>query len=102
MIAVANRFHIADGYEDEFVERFRNRQGKIDDQDGFIRFELLTPADDDTDTFVAMTYWESREAFEAWTDSDAFEQAHGSDAPREMFEDHPNLEIHEVEFEVSR
>lgn len=101
MIVVANRFQIAEGYEDEFVERFQNREGKIENQDGFIRFDLLTPAADDTDTFVAMTYWETREAFEAWTDSEAFADAHGSDAPREMFEGHPNLEVHEVAFEVT-
>ncbi len=100
MIVVANRFRIADGYEEEFVERFRNREGMIEEQEGFVRFDLLTPANEDTDTFVALTYWESREAFEAWTESEAFEEAHGTDAPRELFEDHPNLEIHEVAFSV--
>ena len=101
MLVVANRFRIAEDYQDEFVERFRNREGAIEKQDGFVRFDLLTPGDEDTETFVALTYWESREAFEAWTDSDAFENAHGTDAPREMFEGHPNLEIHEVAFEVT-
>ena len=101
MIVVANRFRIAEGYEDEFVERFENREGKIEDQAGFVRFDLLTPADGDTETFVALTYWESREDFEAWTDSEAFSDAHGTDAPREMFLDHPNLEVHEVAFEVT-
>jgi heme-degrading monooxygenase HmoA len=101
MIVVANRFRIAEGYEDEFVERFQNREGKIEHQDGFIRFDLLTPGESDTETFVAMTYWEDRESFEAWTESDAFADAHGTDAPREMFEGHPNLEVHEVAFEVT-
>lgn len=101
MIVVANRFQIADGYGDAFVERFENRQGAIEDQAGFIRFDLLRPADADTDTYVALTYWEDRESFEAWTDSEAFENAHGTDAPREMFEGHPNLEIHEVAIEVT-
>jgi len=96
MIVVANRFRIADGYEEEFVERFAENSGSVADFDGFVSFELLRPATDDTDTFVAMTHWESMEAFENWTDSEAFERSHAGDAPREMFEGHPELEIHEV------
>lgn len=100
MIVVANRFRIADGYEDEFVERFQNRDGAIEDQPGFVRFDLLTPASEDTETAVALTYWESYEDFEAWTESDAFAAAHSGDAPRDMFEGHPELEVHEVALEV--
>ena len=101
MLVVANRFRIADGYGEEFVDRFENGQEAIEDQPGFVDFKLLVPADEDTDTYVAMTTWESREAFEAWTESDAFESAHSGDAPRDMFEEHPTLEVHEVAFDVS-
>ncbi|MDZ7849908.1 MAG: antibiotic biosynthesis monooxygenase [Halodesulfurarchaeum sp.] len=101
MIVVQNRFEIAEGYEDAFVERFSNREGTIEERDGFRDFKLLRPAGEDTHTFVAMTVWESRAAFEAWTDSDAFADAHGGDAPREMFEGHPTLEIHEVALEAA-
>lgn len=96
MIVVANRFEIADGYETEFVERFRENLGAVTEFDGFVSFELLVPGDDDTDSFVALTRWESRADFEAWTDSEAFERSHAGDAPREMFDGHPTLEIHEV------
>jgi heme-degrading monooxygenase HmoA len=96
MIVVANRFRVAEGYEEEFVERFRNREGAIEGHDGFVRFELLTPAAGDTDTFVSMTYWESKADFEAWTESEDFADAHDSDVPRDMFEGRPELEVHEV------
>lgn len=96
MIVVANRFRVAEGYEDEFVERFRNREGAIEGHDGLIRFELLTPANEDTETFVSMTYWETYADFEAWTESEDFADAHDSDVPREMFEGPPELEMHEV------
>ena len=102
MLVVANRFRIAEGYEDAFVERFENRRGRIEDQPGFVDFKLLRPADDETETFVAMTTWESREDFDAWTESEAFESAHSGDAPREMFEGHPTLEVHEVAVEVDQ
>ena len=101
MIVVQNRFEIAAGYEDEFIEQFETREGDVETRDGFRKFELLKPADEDTNTFVSMTVWDSRADFEAWTDSAAFEAAHDSDAPREMFEGHPTLEIHEVVLEAS-
>jgi heme-degrading monooxygenase HmoA len=99
MILVANRFRIGDGYEDEFVERFRESVDGMEDHDGFVKFELLTPANDDTDTFVSATYWESKADFEAWTESEAFADQHGGDAPDGMFLEHPTLEIHEVAVE---
>ena len=100
MIVVQNRFEIAEGYEEAFVERFRNRQGDVEDRDGFRRFELLRPATEDTATFVSMTYWDSLSDYQAWTDSEAFAAAHDRDAPREMFESHPTLEVHEVALEA--
>ncbi|MFP4529711.1 MAG: antibiotic biosynthesis monooxygenase family protein [Halodesulfurarchaeum sp.] len=101
MIVVQNRFEIAAGHEDAFVERFSNREGAIEAREGFRDFKLLRPADADTNTFVAMTVWDSRADFEAWTDSEEFADAHGGDAPREMFEGHPTLEIHEVALEAT-
>lgn len=97
MIVVANRFEVAEGYEEAFVERFSSSEGGVADQPGFVRFELLTPVK--ADTHVAMTYWESMEAFEAWTESESFREAHSNSPPEGMFEDVNHLEIHEVEFE---
>lgn len=97
MIAVANRFSVAEGYGDEFVERFAGSEGDVASQPGFVKFELLTPVD--ADTYVAMTYWESEAAFRAWTETEDFHAAHADSAPAGMFEGHPQLEIHEVALE---
>lgn len=97
MIVVANRFDVADGYGEQFVERFRDSVGTVEDRDGFVRFELLTP--ERADSYVALTYWESMADFEAWTDSEEFARAHSGDAPEGMFEGRPELEVHEVAFE---
>lgn len=96
MIVVQNRFEIADGYEEQFLERFANREGAIEAFDGFRRFRLLEPATAETATFVSMTEWDSLADFEAWTESDAFEAAHDGQPPTEMFLSHPTLEVHEV------
>lgn len=101
MIVVQNRFEIAEGYEDAFVEQFEDREGDVEAREGFRKFQLLRPADAETNTFVSMTVWDSLSDFEAWTDSAAFETAHDSDAPREMFESHPTLEIHEVALDAT-
>ncbi|MFB6131696.1 MAG: antibiotic biosynthesis monooxygenase [Salinigranum sp.] len=100
MIVVSNRFNVAEGHEEQFVERFRESTGGVEDREGFVRFELQTPVKGDT--YAVTTYWESMEDFEAWTDSEEFERAHAREAPEGMFEGHPELEIHEVAFERTR
>jgi len=102
MIVVANRFRVAEDYEEEFVERFEDSSSSLADHEGFVRFELLTPESHphgETETHVAMTYWESREAFRAWTQSEDFEASHSGDAPEEMFTAPNELEIHSVAVE---
>lgn len=97
VIVVANRFDVAEGYEEEFVERFRESAGTVASRPGFLKFELLAPVD--ADVHVAMTYWESEEEFRAWTESEAFREAHASGPPEGMFEGHPQLEVHEVVYD---
>ncbi|MHB9287675.1 antibiotic biosynthesis monooxygenase family protein [Halobacteriales archaeon Cl-PHB] len=102
MIVVANRFHVAEDYEAEFVDRFAEGSGNVTDHEGFVRFELLTPESHphgETATHVAKTYWESMDAFRAWTQSEDFEDAHSGDAPEEMFTAPNELEIHSVAVE---
>ena len=104
MIVVANRFHVAEGHAEEFRGRFRDRMGEVEHRDGFVRFELLSPVDHghiDTDTHVAVTYWEDVEAFEGWTESEAFREAHRNSPPEEWFTDDNELEIHEVAFDAT-
>lgn len=96
MIVVANRIPVAKGYEKQFEERFKNRQRLVEQMPGFIRFQLLKPIQGDY--YISMTYWESYEAFEAWTKSAEFERAHSANPPppKEMFTGKNILEIHEV------
>lgn len=69
---------------DEMAARFAARAGQVDQQDGFVEFRLLRPADD-RDTWLVMTTWRDREAFDAWVGSQAFQHGHarpeGSTAP---------------------
>jgi len=60
---------------DELARRFAARAGAVDDADGFEGFELLRPTDDRT-TWLVVTRWRDREAFDAWVASPAFAHGH--------------------------
>lgn len=94
MIVVANRIAVAKGYEAEFEERLRTRQGLVEGEPGFVRNMVLKPLE--AETYVVMTYWQDQASFEAWTQSEAFAQAHSRRPPKEMFSGPNKLEIHEV------
>ncbi len=99
MIIVQNRVPVAEGHEEAFLERFRTRRGLVDGQPGFIRNMVLRPLKGDH--FIVLTFWESEEQFRAWTQSDAFKEAHSRVPPKEMFRGHSELEIHEVALDSS-
>lgn len=76
MYITMNRIPVHEDHWPDFEERFRNRIGLVDQATGFIRNMVLRPTDDSSDSHIVLTMWESREAFENWTKSDSFLQAH--------------------------
>lgn len=60
---------------EEFEARFAARAGEVAKSPGFEAFELLRPSDD-RGVYLVYTRWESREAFEAWVESSAFQRGH--------------------------
>ncbi len=78
MYIAMNRFRISPGSEHVFEELWRSRDSQLDKVPGFRDFHLLRGPTDDTATlFISHTLWESADAFEAWTNSEAFRKAHG-------------------------
>jgi heme-degrading monooxygenase HmoA len=55
-----------------------------------------SPDDEKEGYYEVKTWWESFEAFEAWTGSPSFREAHKDRPPKEMFRGPNQLEIHEV------
>jgi len=98
MFIAMNRFRIALGREDVFEELWRKRDSHLDDVPGFREFHLLRgPTDDEATLFASHSVWDSRAAFEAWTESDAFRQAHAqARAPEGTYLGHPLFEGFEV------
>lgn len=60
-------------------ERFANRAGEVEQTPGFQAFELLRPVEgpaENGDRYFVYTRWDSQEAFQAWTESQAFDKGH--------------------------
>jgi heme-degrading monooxygenase HmoA len=78
MFVAMNRFKIVKGHEEEFVAIWKNRKTYLDEVPGFREFHLLAgPSFDDYTLFASHSVWESQQAFEDWTRSEAFRKAHG-------------------------
>ena len=98
MFIAMNRFRIALGKEEEFTQIWKNRETFVETVSGFKKFHLLRGATDENCTlFVSHTVWDSKKAFEAWTQSEAFQKAHaGGGAAKDVYLGPPNFEGFEV------
>ena len=98
MFIAMNRFRVRKGSEDAFEEVWLNRDTHLEKVPGFVEFHLLKgPQTDDYTLYASHSVWRSRDAFEAWTKSDAFRAAHnraGENKP--LYLDHPQFEGFEV------
>ncbi len=98
MYIAMNRFRIAVGRENVFEDLWRKRDSQLDGVPGFREFHLLRGASEDGATLYAShSVWDSREAFVAWTESEAFRNAHAqARAPEGTYLGHPVFEGFEV------
>ena len=99
MIFIAmNRFRIAVGRESVFEDLWRRRDSQLEGVPGFREFHLLRgPTDQEATLFASHSVWDSRQAFEAWTESEAFRKAHSqAHAPEGTYLSHPTFEGFEV------
>ncbi len=94
MFIAMNRFRIARGKEEGFEDLWRRRESYLDGVPGFREFHLLRgPANEEFTLYASHSVWESREAFEAWTNSEAFRKAHAqARAPEGTYLGHPQFE----------
>ncbi len=98
MFIAMNRFRVARGHEAEFEGVWRARDTQLGTVPGFQTFHLLRgPEAEDHTLFSSHTVWESRDAFEAWTKSDAFRTAHrDAGSHKGLYLGHPQFEGFEV------
>ena len=60
----------------ELEKRFAHRAHAVDNQPGFLGFQLLRPVKGE-DRYFVVTQWESEEAFQAWATGPAIEAHKG-------------------------
>lgn len=93
MYVVMNRFTIHAGKNSEFEGRWRDRQSHLGSVPGFVKFRLLKL---DETHYSSYAEWETEAAFVAWTQSEAFHQAHAKGVPTGVMDGPPRLERWEV------
>ena len=82
MYIAMNRFRIAPGKEQDFIDIWKNRETHLNEVPGFKSFNLLQgPTTEECTLFASHSVWESEEAFDNWTKSEAFRKAHANAKP---------------------
>lgn len=94
MFVAMNRFRVARGAEEAFEAMWRNRDSRLAEVEGFESFKLLKGAEaEDHTLYVSHSIWRDRAAFEAWTRSRPFHQAHaGAGEAKPMYLGPPQFE----------
>ncbi len=98
MYIAMNRFKVNEGREADFETVWRERDSQLDEVPGFKEFHLLRGATADGITrYVSHSVWESLEAFEAWTKSEAFRRGHSrTGGAQGATSGHPEFEGYKV------
>ncbi len=72
-----NRFQVRLGSETEFEDMWRNRESRLKQVPGFVEFRLLKgPESDGARLYSSHVIWDDKTAFENWTKSQHFRDAH--------------------------
>jgi heme-degrading monooxygenase HmoA len=94
MFIATNNFKVNAGREADFETQWRNRESYLDTVPGFISFALLRG--DNPGEYISQTTWESRDAFLAWTRSEAFAAGHRQGSVAGVLEGPPVVKLYEA------
>lgn len=76
MITVTNRMQVKKGMGMKMAANFTKNQGLLE-FDGFEKVEVnVSTQNEDYDEMQVMMYWNSKEEFEVWRNSDDFKNSH--------------------------
>lgn len=100
MFVAMNRFSVVPGQEQRFEEVWSGRESYLDGVPGFVRFALLRG--DEAGEYISHSSWESRAAFEAWTQSEAFQAAHRQGSLQGVLAGPPRVALYDSLMEQGR
>ena len=72
---VVSKFRVANGMADAVAEAFRSRPRLVDSAPGFVRIEVLSPVEDESE-FWLVTHWTDEASFRAWHQSHLYRDSH--------------------------
>lgn len=94
MFVAMNNFTVQPGKGEAFEQIWKERETYLDEVPGFLHFVLLRS--DEENHYVSHSMWESRAAFDAWTQSEAFTKGHrGGGSMADILATHPHVELFE-------
>jgi len=93
MFIAMNNFKVVPGKEAEFEQIWKTRDTYLHDVPGIIRFALLRG--DAEGEYVSHSTWESRDAFVAWTQSEAFVAGHRQGSLMGILAGPPQVKLYE-------
>ena len=70
-----SRFKIRNEMSRDVAAAFQNRPHMVDGADGFMRMDVISPAEDDSE-FWLITYWRDEESFRRWHVSHEYRDSH--------------------------
>ncbi len=94
MFVAMNNFRVAPGKEAEFERIWKTRETHLADVPGILRFALLrgeAPGE-----YISHSTWESRDAFVAWTQSEAFLAGHRQGSLMGVLEGPPAVKLYDA------
>lgn len=97
MFIAMNQFEVNPDRAADFETMWRTRESRLATVPGFVRFALLRG--DEPGDYISHTTWASRDAFLAWTQSDAFRSAHADRTPEGILRGHPRARFYDAVLE---
>ena len=70
-----SKFKVRNGLEGEVREAFLRRPHLVDDADGFVRMDVVSPTGDDAE-FWLLTWWRDEASFREWHHSHLYRESH--------------------------
>ncbi len=75
MFVALSKFVIANDMTMTIKEAFQSRPHKVDEAQGFIRLDVLSPEENPKEIWL-ITYWSDRPSFEIWHKSHLYRESH--------------------------
>jgi len=97
MFIAMNHFKVAEGREQDFEARWRERESFLKDVPGFIRFALLKC--DVPGEYISHSTWRDRDAFIGWMNSEAFVKGHRQGSLGDILDGPPQVKVYEAMIE---